>query len=75
MNQVRARTSSRSPILRLLLVGLTVLLLNLYVALRRGHTWVRRHWMTLVQLRWALARDVEAQFGIKSLHDAYLPVS
>ncbi len=73
MNQVRARTSSRSPILRLLLVGLALLLLNLYVALRRGHTWVRRHWLTLVQLMRALAWAVEAQFGIKPLQDAYLP--
>ncbi len=71
MNQVRARISSRSPILRLLLVGLALLLLNLYVTLRRGHSWVRRHWLTLARLMKALARAVEAQFGIKALlqHD------
>ncbi len=67
MNQVRARTSSRSPILRLLLVGLALLLLNLYVALRRGHSWVRRQWLTLPRLMKALARAVEAQFGVKPL--------
>ncbi len=34
MNHVRARTSSRSPALRLLLVGLALVLVNLYVTLR-----------------------------------------
>lgn len=34
MNQVRARTSSRNATLRLLLVGLALLLVNLYVTLR-----------------------------------------
>jgi IS4 transposase len=34
MNQVRARTTSRNPTLRLLLVGLAFILVNLYVALR-----------------------------------------
>lgn len=34
MNQVRARTSSRNPVFRLLLVGLALVLVNLYVALR-----------------------------------------
>jgi len=36
MNRVRARTTSRSPVLRLLLVGLALVLVNLYVALRRA---------------------------------------
>ncbi len=75
MNQVRARTSSRSPVLRLLLVGLALLLLNLYVALRRGHTWVRRRWLKLAQLMRALAQAVEALFGINPFQDAYLPFS
>lgn len=38
MNQVRARTTSRSPVLRLLLVGLAFIVTNLYVALRRAFT-------------------------------------
>ncbi len=63
------------PILRLVLVGLALLLLNVYVTLRRGHTWVRRHWLTLLQLMRALARAVEAQFGIQPLQDRYLPLS
>lgn len=35
LNHVRARTTSRSPVLRLLLVGLALILVNLHVALRR----------------------------------------
>lgn len=38
MNRVRARTSSSSPVLRLLLVGLALILVNLYVALRQACT-------------------------------------
>jgi IS4 transposase len=34
MNQVRARTSTRNPIIRLLLVGLAFVLFNLYISLR-----------------------------------------
>lgn len=36
MNQVRARTTSRNPVLRLLLVGLAFVLVNLYITLRRA---------------------------------------
>jgi len=36
MNQLRARTTSRSPVFRLLLVGLAFILVNLYIALRRA---------------------------------------
>ncbi len=32
---MRARTTSRSPVLRLLLVGLALVLVNLHIALRR----------------------------------------
>jgi len=38
MNHLRARTTSRSPVLRLLLVGLAFILVNLYIALRRAFT-------------------------------------
>jgi putative transposase len=43
LNHVRARTTSRSPILRLLLVGLALILVNLHVALRRLITLVEAH--------------------------------
>lgn len=36
MNHLRARTTSRHPVLRLLLVGLAFILVNLYVTLRRA---------------------------------------
>jgi len=36
MNQVRARTSTRNPVIRLLLVGLAFALFNLYIALRQN---------------------------------------
>ena len=36
MNQLRARTTSRSPVFRLLLVGLAFILVNLYITLRRA---------------------------------------
>lgn len=36
MNHLRARTTSRSPVLRLLLVGLAFSLVNLYLTLRRA---------------------------------------
>lgn len=35
LNHVRARTTSRSPVLRLLLVGMALILVNLHIALRR----------------------------------------
>ena len=36
MNPVRARTTSRHPVLRLLPVGLAFVLVNLYITLRRA---------------------------------------
>jgi putative transposase len=36
MNQLRARTTSRNPVWRLLLVGLAFILVNLYLTLRRA---------------------------------------
>jgi putative transposase len=41
MNRVRARTSSRNPMLRLLFVGLALIFVNLYVTLRQACT---LHW-------------------------------
>jgi hypothetical protein len=38
MNQVRARTTSRNPVIRLLLVGLAFILFNLYIANRQLFT-------------------------------------
>ena len=35
MNQVRARTTSRNPVIRLLFVGLAFILFNLYILFRQ----------------------------------------
>jgi putative transposase len=35
VNQVRTRTASRNPVLRLLFVGLAFIIFNLYIALRQ----------------------------------------
>lgn len=73
MNQVRARTSSRDMRLRLLLVGLALLLVNLYVRLRRALSPDRCRrpcaapLLSLQQLADHLARAVEEQFRLVPL--------
>ncbi len=69
LHQVRARTSSRNPTLRLLLVGLAVILLNVYVTLRSTvHTYsttgtrCRRAWLSLRRLAFLLGRTIDALF-------------
>lgn len=71
MNQVRARTTSRNPTLRLLLVGLAFILVNLYAALRdRLTTSARateppaRWWLSLRRLAFLLGRAVEQLLGV-----------
>ncbi len=71
MHAVRARTSSRSPSLRLLLVGLSLVLVNLYVTWRcrlRAPTRTGRcrcqTWFTLRRLAALLTRTLEARFGV-----------
>lgn len=67
MNQVRARTTSRDPVFRLLLVGLALLLVNLYTQLRVGLTErpARRHaWLSLRRLASLIAHAIEAALGI-----------
>jgi putative transposase len=66
MNQVRARTSSRSPSLRLLLIGLALILVNLYVLLRAmlSNNPIRsRVWLSLQRMTAFIARAIEALFG------------
>lgn len=74
MHQVRARTSSRSPALRLLFVGLALTLVNLYVQLRacllRRPTRTRRMrrlWLTLKRLAVLLRQALESIGGLKPL--------
>jgi len=61
---VRARTSTRNPALRLLLVGLALILVNLYVALRAVLAQQRRTgWFSLPRLKLFLGRAVVDLFG------------
>ena len=71
MNDVRARTTTRNPAIRLLLVGLAFILVNLYVALRdrlatgiSGRIYPVRFWLSLRRLAFLLGRVVEQQFGV-----------
>ena len=73
LNQARVRTSSRSPLLRLLFVGLALVLRNVYVWLhwevlahkRRGKRRVDLNQLPLrAMLHWLL-RVVEALLGVK----------
>jgi hypothetical protein len=62
MHSVRARTSSRDPRLRLLLVGLALILVNLYVTWReRLGAVFQKHLCRLAAL---LAREFEYRFGV-----------
>jgi hypothetical protein len=74
MNQVRARTTSRNPTLRLLLVGLAFILVNLYVALRDCLTTYlladlkpARFWLSLSRLAFLLGRAVEQCLGVTAV--------
>lgn len=74
LHQVRARTSSRKATLRLLLVGLALILINLYVALRAAvrtcsasGTRCGRRWLSLRRLAFLVARTIEQQLGLSTL--------
>jgi putative transposase len=72
MNQVRARTTSRNPVIRLLLVGLAFILFNLYIANRQHFTICLKNpakpfskfWLTLRRLTHMLAHAVEDLFDL-----------
>lgn len=71
MNQVRARTSTRNPVIRLLLVGLAFVLFNLYISLRQNLSSVlkqplklpKRFWLSLRRLALLLSRAIEHLYG------------
>jgi hypothetical protein len=72
MNQVRARTASRNPVIRLLLVGLAFVIFNLYIAIRQ-HVAIclknpvvpfSKYWLTLRRLVRMMAHAVENLFGL-----------
>jgi putative transposase len=72
MNQVRARTSTRNPVIRLLLVGLAFVLFNLYISLRQNLASVlktlatvpQRFWLSLRRLAFLLSQAIERFWGI-----------
>lgn len=71
MNQVRARTSTRNPVIRLLLVGLAFVLFNLYIALRQNLSSAlkqpfqlpKRFCLSLRRLALLLSRAIEHVWG------------
>jgi len=71
-NQVRTRTASRNPVLRLLFVGLAFILFNLYITLRQHVAIclknplvpVSKSWLTLRRLVRMLAHAVEKLFDL-----------
>jgi hypothetical protein len=71
MNQVRARTSTRNPVIRLLLVGLAFVLFNLYISLRQNLSSTlkqplklpKRFWLSLRRLALLLSRAIERLWG------------
>lgn len=72
MNQVRARTTSRNPAIRLLLVGLAFVIFNLYIAkhqhiaicLKNPSVPVSKYWLTLRRLVRMIAQAVENLFDL-----------
>jgi hypothetical protein len=72
MNLVRARTSTRNPVLRLLFVGLAFVFFNLYIAMRQTMCsalktplrFSRQLWLSLRRLALMLARAIEHTWGI-----------
>ena len=72
MNQVRARTSTRNPTIRLLLVGLAFVLFNLYITLRQNLSSAlkqplkspKRFWLSLRRVAFLLGRAIERLWGI-----------
>ncbi|HZD56261.1 MAG TPA: hypothetical protein VE136_06045, partial [Anaerolineales bacterium] len=71
-NQVRARTATRNPAIRLLLVGLAFILFNLYVTLRDRLTTSPKNssmppakeWLSLHRVALMLARAIEQHWGV-----------
>ena len=72
MNQTRARTTSRNPVIRLLLVGLAFVIFNLYIAnrqhlaigLKNPTEPISKYWLTLRRLVRMIAHAVENLFGL-----------
>lgn len=77
MHQVRARTTSRNPAFRLVLVGLALLIYNVYIRFRQ--VWcttrmygkrTRRIWLSLKRMTLMLLRIIERFLGVTPLQQA-----
>jgi len=85
MNQVRARTSTRNPVIRLLLVGLAFVLFNLYISLRQNLASAlkkplelsKRFWLSLRRIAFLLSRAIERLWGTTEIiqHQPCVPLS
>ena len=72
MNSVRARTSTRNPVVRLLLVGLAFVLFNLYITLRQDLSSTLKHslklpkrfWLSLRRLAFMIGHAIEHIWGM-----------
>lgn len=80
MHQLRARTTSPNPTLRLLLVGLALLRYNRYLLLRQvgcaTHNYGQRLrviWLSLDRLRRLLQRFIEQRLGAATLQQVLVP--
>jgi len=75
MNLVRARTSTRNPVIRLLLVGLAFVIFNLYITLRQSLSSAlkqplkspKRFWLSLRRLALMLSRAIERLWAITNV--------
>jgi putative transposase len=71
MNQVRAQTFTRNPVIRLLLVGLAFVLFNLYISVRQNLSSALKHslqapkrfWLSLRRLALLLSHAIERLWG------------
>jgi IS4 transposase len=80
MHQIRARTTSASPTLRLLLVGVAFLLYNVYIRFR-AHAQTtraygsrsRRLWLTLGRMTRLLQRFLEQLWGTIEMPPVAVP--
>jgi putative transposase len=82
---VRARTSTRNPVIRLLLVGLAFVLFNLYISLRQNLSSAlkqplqmpKRFWLSLRRLAFLLSRAIERLYGTTQVvqHQPCFPLS
>ena len=63
MNSVRARTSTRNPVVRLLLVGLAFVLFNLYITLRQALSSALKHPLKLPKRFWLSLRRLAFMIG------------